>query len=89
MSGESGALTDQSIDTLKSEFKVNDMGTLHWLVRINIIFTNAGITFSQTTFINKILNRFAFQSCKPVSTAIDPNQRITWNLEQTDDETTT
>ena len=88
MYGETVALKDQTIGILKTVFKVNDMGTLHWLLGINITFTDAGITLSQTAFIEKILNRFGLQSCKSVSTPIDPNHRLTKNLEQTDDKTT-
>jgi hypothetical protein len=61
---------------LKTEFKVNDMGELNWLLGIQIIFTDDGITLSQTTLIDKILNRFSMQDCKPVSTPIDPNHRL-------------
>jgi hypothetical protein len=42
--GDSGTLKDQTIDILKIEFKVYNMGTLYWLLGINITFTNAGIT---------------------------------------------
>ena len=52
------------------------MGELNWLVGIQITFTDNGITLSQTTFIDKILNRFSMQDCKPVWTPIDPNHRL-------------
>jgi len=74
--GATGQLTEQTINVLKTEFKVNDMGELNWLLGIQITFTDNGITLSQTTFINKILNRFSMPDCKPVSTPIDPNHRL-------------
>jgi len=70
--GAPGEVKEQTINVLKTEFKVNNMGELHWLLGIQITFTNVGITLSQTTFIDKILNRFSMQDCKPVSTPIDP-----------------
>jgi hypothetical protein len=66
MYGEAGALNDQTIGILESEFKVNHMGTLHWLLEINITFTDAGITLSQTAFIEKVQTRFELQACKAV-----------------------
>jgi len=74
--GATGELKEQTINVLKTEFKVNDMGELNWLLGIQITFTHNGITLSQTTFIDKILNRFSMQDCKPISTPIDPNHRL-------------
>jgi len=74
--GATGELKEQTIDVLKTEFKVNDMGELNWLLGIQITFTDDGITLSHTTFIDKILNRFSMQDCKPVSTPIDSNHQL-------------
>jgi len=69
--GKTGELKEHTINVLKTEFKVNDMGELNWLLGIQITFTNDGITLSQTTFIDKILNRCWMQDCKPVLTPIN------------------
>jgi hypothetical protein len=74
--GATGELKEQTINVLKTEFKVNDMGELNWLQEIQITVTDNGITLSQTTLIDKILNRFSMEDCKPVSTPIDPNHRL-------------
>jgi len=74
--GATGELKEQTINVLKTEFKVNDMGELNWLLGIQLTFTDNGISLFQTTFIDKILNRFSMQDCKPVSTPIDPNHRL-------------
>jgi len=74
--GATGELKEQTINVLKTEFKVNDMGELNWLLGIQITFTDDGITLSQTTFIDKILNRFSRKDCKPVSTPIDSNHQF-------------
>ena len=67
---------EQTINVLKTEFILNDMGELHWLLRIQITFTDDGIPLSQTTFNDNILNRFWMQDCKPISTAIDSNHQL-------------
>lgn len=74
--GESSDLMDQTINLLKSEFKVNDMGLLHWLLGIRIDFTDDGITLSQSAFIDKLLTKFRMEDCNPVSTPMDANQRL-------------
>jgi len=74
--GAAGELKVQTINMVKTEFKVNDMGELNCLLGIQITFTDDGITISQTTLINKILNRFSMQDCKPVSTPINSNHQL-------------
>jgi len=74
--GATGELKEQTINVLKTEFKVNDMGELNWLLGIQITFTDDGMTLSQTSFIDKILIRFSIQDCKPVSTHIDSNHHL-------------
>jgi len=74
--GATGDLKVETINVLKTEFKVNDIGELIWLLRIQIIFTEDGIAVSQTTFIKKILNHFSMQYCKPLSIPIHPNHRL-------------
>lgn len=74
--GEKGDLIEQTVSLLKSEFKVNDMGILHWLLGIQIEYSESEISLSQTAYIDKILNRFSMQECNPVSSPIDPNHRL-------------
>ena len=74
--GDESEIMDQTISLLKTEFRVNDMGPLHWLLGIQIEYSQAGITLSQTAFIDKILNRFSMQDCNPVATPIDVNHRL-------------
>jgi len=74
--GATGELKEQTINVLKTEFKVNDMGELNSLLGIHITFTDDGITPSQTTCIDKILNSFSMQDCKPVSTPINSNHQL-------------
>jgi len=74
--GATAELKEQTINELNTEFKVNDMGELNWLLGIQITFTDGGITLSWTTFIDQILNRISMQVCKPVSTPIDWNHQL-------------
>jgi hypothetical protein len=71
-----GELKEQTTNVLKTEFKVNHMGELNWLLRIQISCTKHGITQTQRTLFNKILNCDLMQDCKLVSTAIDVKHRL-------------
>ena len=74
--GATGELKEQTINILKTEFKINDKGELNWLLEIQITITGDGITLSQTTFIDKIVIRCSMQDCKPVSTPIDSYHQL-------------
>jgi hypothetical protein len=74
--GVTGELKEQTINVLKTEFKVNNMGEYNWCLGIQITFTDNGMTLSQTTFIDKILNHFSMQDCKPVSMPTDSNLQL-------------
>ena len=69
-------LMDDVKKILKREFKVTDLGNLHWILGIKIDFTPSGITLSQRAYIEKILSRFGMENCHAVSTPIDPKHRL-------------
>ena len=81
--GEDSDLMTKAIQLLKSEFKVNDMGDLHWLLGLQIEFTETAITLSQAAYADKILARFGMESCNPVSSPMDVNCHL---QARTDDE---
>jgi len=74
--GATGKLKDQTIYMLKTEFNVNHMSELNRFLGNQITFTEVGITLSQTSFIDKILNRFLKQDCNPVLTLISSNHEF-------------
>ena len=74
--GENNSLMEKTVKTLKSEFKVKDMGLLSWLLGIQIEHSNSSLTLSQSAYIDRILSKFSMQNCNPVSTPIDQNNRL-------------
>ncbi|KAI0999135.1 hypothetical protein K3495_g9059 [Podosphaera aphanis] len=74
--GDQGKLIDEVVGLLKSGFEVNDMGTLHWLLGIQIERLSTGITLSQTAYIDRILAQFSMLDCNSVSTPMEPNQQL-------------
>ena len=71
--GPPGNLMNQVKQTLSSEFEMKDLGPLHWLLGLEIIFSNRGIELRQTAYIEKILQRFGMDQSHPCSLPIDPN----------------
>ena len=88
LSGATGELKVQTINMLKTEFKVNNMSELNWLQEIQITFTEERITQSQTTFNEMILNSVSIQDSKSVSIDIDSNNKFSSiEVEQSTDAT--
>jgi len=74
--GATRELNEPTMNILKTEFKINNLGEVSWILQIQITFTNDGITLSQMTFIDKILIRFSVQDCKPASAPINSNHQF-------------
>jgi hypothetical protein len=58
-------------NTQKSEFKVMDLGDIHWLLGIQIKVGPKGIEISQTAYIDSILSQFGLQDCNLTILPID------------------
>ena len=74
--GPSGNLMETIKSTLSNTYEMKDLGTLHWLLGLEIIFSLTGIDVKQTAYIDKVLNRFQMADSHPCAIPIDPNTRI-------------
>ena len=61
---------------LKSEFQLTVLGTLNWLLGIQIKYHSDSVTLSQRAYIDKLLSRFGMTSCNPVTLPLDPNSKL-------------
>jgi hypothetical protein len=68
---------DTTVLALETEFKVTNMGQLHWLLGIQITFNRDAIELSQEAFVAKILKRFQMNDSHPTLLPINPNTRLT------------
>src|SRR5258705_13899332 len=84
--GPKGRVMDTLKDLLKSEFKVTDLGDLHWLLGIRIEYRDHDIAMSQSAYIDTILKRFGLYDCNPVTYPLDKNHQIDKAAENTDSE---
>jgi Reverse transcriptase (RNA-dependent DNA polymerase) len=64
---------------LSQEVKIKDLGDLHWMLGIKVErdWKACTISFSQCTYISKILERFSLQDMHLLSNPLDPHHRLT------------
>jgi hypothetical protein len=62
---------------LTEEFKISDMGEIHWILGFSVRRNREErtLSLSQESYIKAIINRFGFEHLKPLSTPMDPNTR--------------
>ncbi|GJY99939.1 zinc finger, CCHC-type containing protein [Tanacetum coccineum] len=73
--------TDQNqVDKIKkflsSKFFMKDMGEADVILGIKIIRENKGIVITQSHYIEKIFKKFNREDCSPVSTLMDPVEKL-------------
>jgi len=65
-------------ESLKREFAFSDLGSLSWLLGIQIQWQSSllSVTLLQRAYIDQLLVKFGMSSCNPVKIPLDPNQRL-------------
>ena len=63
---------------LSGKVKIKDLGDLRWMLGIEVERDREArtISFSQRTYISKILDRFGLQDAHPLSTPLDPHHKL-------------
>lgn len=66
------------IDVLKSQFKMKDLGPVSSVLGMRIVRDQAKGTISidQEAYATKVLKRFGYFDCNPVTTPLDPTQKL-------------
>ncbi|GJR18978.1 zinc finger, CCHC-type containing protein [Tanacetum coccineum] len=67
---------DKTKKFLSSRFSMKDMGEADVILGIKIKRQNKGIVITQYHYIEKILKKFNREDCSPVSTPIDPVEKL-------------
>jgi hypothetical protein len=65
-------------ESLQSAFKMKDLGPIHYCLGIEFKqdLENNTITMSQAKYSEEILQRFEMDKCSPLSTPLDPNEKL-------------
>ncbi|GKC14299.1 zinc finger, CCHC-type containing protein, partial [Tanacetum coccineum] len=69
-------LVDKPKKFLSSRFSMKDMGEADVILGIKIKRKNKGIVITQSHYIEKILKKFNCEDCSPVSTLMDPVEKL-------------
>ena len=74
------AINDEVIDAIKSmlkdNFKMDDRGTLHWFLGMQILRSENMITIDQERYIESVLEQFNMSDCKPMATPGEVNVKL-------------
>ncbi|KAK2577603.1 hypothetical protein KPH14_012189, partial [Odynerus spinipes] len=73
---------------LKQKFEVKDLGNVKNCLGMTIERDrdNGKLRIHQAEYIKEILKRFRMEECNPVYTPMDPNVKLTKNMEIPEDE---
>ncbi|GKD66672.1 zinc finger, CCHC-type containing protein, partial [Tanacetum coccineum] len=67
---------DLTKEFLSSRFSMKDIGEADVILGIRIIHESNGIAISQSHYIEKVLKKFNYFNCTPVSTLMDTNEKL-------------
>jgi len=74
LTGSNSTMLHRLIQLLSSEFKLRDLGVVHYFLRIEVQPTAMGLMLRQHKYILDILTRAGMTSCKPVDTPISTSK---------------
>lgn len=61
---------------LIKEFEIKELGKLRYFLGIEVSYSKQGIFISQRKYVTDLLEETGKLGCKPVTTPIEPNQRL-------------
>nr|GEW38900.1 hypothetical protein [Tanacetum cinerariifolium] len=73
---------DKTKKFLSSRFLMKDMGEAYVILGIKIKHENKRIVITQSYYIEKILKKFNREDCSPVSTPMDPIEKLKLNTDK-------
>nr|GEV18191.1 zinc finger, CCHC-type [Tanacetum cinerariifolium] len=76
LNGESEYEVDLTKEFLSLRFSMKDMGETDVIVGIRINHESNGIAISQSYYIEKVLKKFNYFDCTPVSTLMDTSEKL-------------
>jgi histone deacetylase 1/2 len=74
LTGNNSAMLHHLIQLLSSEFKLRDLGVVHYYPGIEVQSTGMGLMLRQHKNILDILTHAGMTSCKPVDTPVSPSK---------------
>jgi hypothetical protein len=81
LTASSTALLQQTISALKQEFTMKDLGPLHHFLGVSVQHQAGRLFLTQRQFALDILERAGMVGCKPVSTPVDTQAKVSTEYE--------
>ena len=71
-------LIEETKEVLRKDFKISDMGEIHWILRFSVERDREKhtLSLSQAAYIKYILEKFGFENLKPYTVPMDPNTKL-------------
>jgi hypothetical protein len=66
----------RTIGALQQEFFMKDLGDLHYFLGMSVQRTSSGLFLSERQYMIEILERAGMSDCKPCSTPVDVNPKL-------------
>jgi len=76
LTASSAGLLRRTIDALQREFSMKDIGELHHFMGMHVQRSSGGLLLSQRQYMLEILDRASMADCKPCSTPVDTNPKL-------------
>jgi hypothetical protein len=76
LTGSNPTLLQRLIILLSSEFKLQDLGSIHFFLGIEVKSTSMGLLLSQHKYTLDIIQRAGMTSCKPVATPLSTSLKL-------------
>ncbi|WVZ70460.1 hypothetical protein U9M48_019129 [Paspalum notatum var. saurae] len=76
LTASSPGLLRHTIAALQHEFAMKDMGELHYFLGMEVQRCNGGLLLSQRQYMTDILQHAGMADCKPCSTSVDTNPKV-------------
>ena len=76
LTASSSVLLQSTIDSLRREFSLKDLGVLHYFLGVSVTRSRDGMFLSQRQYIEDILARAGMTHCNPCSTPVDTNSKL-------------
>lgn len=69
---------------LAKQFKIKDMGKLHYFLGVKVVQDEAGVWIGQPAYAESILQRFGMDHAKPVNTPVETSSNLVKSMEGCD-----
>ena len=63
-------------EELQVDFKIIDLGPLHYYLGVELIQHENQVFLSKTKYVNEILKKFGMEDCKPSFTPMEKNLKL-------------